>query len=87
MVLGQEDILKKVEKLVPQLTKICSHELGSADPDRGESYFHNHPSTQLATQSTSKPIRWKIKSKSILMDLPTLYYHFSRFYTGLSGCH
>jgi hypothetical protein len=25
MVLGQEDVIKKVEKLVPQLTKICSH--------------------------------------------------------------
>lgn len=35
MVLGQEDIVKRVEKLIPSLTKICSHDLTSADPDRG----------------------------------------------------
>ncbi len=46
MVLGQEDVVKRVEKLIPQLTKICSHELTSSDPDRGETYFHDHPGMQ-----------------------------------------
>jgi len=43
MILGQEDIVKRVEKLIPILVKICSYELNSSDPDRGETFFHDHP--------------------------------------------
>ena len=85
MVLGQEDILKRVEKLIPQLTKICSHELGSTDPDRGETYFHSHPCTCFLTQCISKP-RSRTKSKSKPTAPPISSYLCSPYCIGRFGC-
>lgn len=44
MILGREDVVESVKKLVPHLLKICSHDLESDDPNRGETIFHEHPS-------------------------------------------
>jgi hypothetical protein len=45
MLLGEPQVIASVEKLVPAIHKICSYRLDSTDPNRGSTYFQNHPST------------------------------------------
>ena len=85
MVLGQEDIVRKVEKLIPQFTKVCSHDLNSADPDRGETYFHDHPGNSQISQLTLNLQMQKKRSKWTHLD-PLISSSVSNpFYIGPSG--
>ena len=85
MVLGQEDVVKRVEKLIPQLTKICSHDLPSSDPDRGETYFHDHPCTlalmiaylKLTDEDEKKQID-TLGSTFLILSLESVY-HWARW--------
>jgi len=43
MVLGRQDVINELVKIVPHMLQVCSFRLESDDPDRGESYFYNHP--------------------------------------------
>lgn len=43
MILGRQDVINELTKLVPHMLKVCSYRLESDDLNRGETYFYDHP--------------------------------------------
>lgn len=43
MILGRQDVINQLTKLVPHMLKVCSYRMDSDDPNRGETYFYEHP--------------------------------------------
>ena len=74
MILGHEAIIKRVERLVPHLTKICSHELGSADPDRGDTFFHYHPAYSRLTDEEERREVDTLGSTYLILSLESVLH-------------
>ena len=49
MILGKQEVIDSVEKLLPTINAICFYKAGDSDKNRGESYFHDTESKHMKT--------------------------------------
>lgn len=56
MILGRQDVINQLGKIVPHMLKVCSFKMESDDPNRGEAFFHDHPQYSNASPTEKQDI-------------------------------
>lgn len=70
MILGRQDVINELTRLVPHMLKICSYKLESDDPNRGESFFYSHPQYNSTNVETIE----SYGSTYFILNLESMYH-------------
>lgn len=73
MILGRQDVINQLTKLVPHMLKVCSYHLDLNDPNRGESYFFEHPEYSNGSPTERQDIE-RLGSTYFTLNLESIYF-------------